>query len=95
VLIALLWTQPAAADLAVIADHLRDEAGIVVAHRTIELLHAAATGLVRFPERGRPGRVAGTRELIVAPYVIAYRVRPKAVQILRVLHGARRWPNAL
>jgi toxin ParE1/3/4 len=94
-LFALLWTPPAAADLAVIADHLGEEAGIEVARQNIELLHAAATGLVRFPERGRPGRVTGTRELVVAPYLIAYRIRPNAVQILRVLHGARRWPSAI
>jgi toxin ParE1/3/4 len=44
---------------------------------------------------GRRGRVAGTRELIVSdtPYIIPYRVRANAVEILRVFHAAGKWPN--
>ena len=36
-----------------------------------------------------------TRELVVTgtPYVVAYRVTPAGVQILRVVHGARDWPS--
>jgi len=49
------------------------------------------------PAMGRPGRVPGTRELIVAgtAYIIPYRVAADEVQILRVLHGARKWPSRL
>jgi len=41
------------------------------------------------------GRVAGTRELVVVgtPYIVVYRIEPAAVVILRVLHGAQRWPS--
>ena len=44
---------------------------------------------------GRPGRVEGTRELVVpdTPYLVPYRVRGHAVEILRVFHGARKWPK--
>jgi toxin ParE1/3/4 len=51
--------------------------------------------LGEFPSMGRPGRVTGTRELVVdgTPYILPYRVRNRVVQILRVLHGARRWPQ--
>jgi len=47
------------------------------------------------PAMGRAGRVAGTRELVVAetPYIIPYRVRGDAVEILRVFHAAREWPE--
>jgi toxin ParE1/3/4 len=43
----------------------------------------------------RPGRVEGTRELVVpdTPYLVPYRVRGHAVEILRVFHGARKWPK--
>jgi len=44
---------------------------------------------------GRPGRVDGTREFVVAgtPYIIPYRVRGETVELLAVMHGARRWPD--
>jgi len=53
--------------------------------------------LGKHPEAGRLGRVTGTRELVIAgtPYIAAYRVTMEGVTILRLLHGARRWPRAL
>ena len=47
------------------------------------------------PHTGRPGRVPGTRELVLAgtPYLVAYRVRQQRLEILAVLHGARDWPK--
>ncbi|MGO4728142.1 MULTISPECIES: type II toxin-antitoxin system RelE/ParE family toxin [unclassified Inquilinus] len=46
---------------------------------------------------GRPGRLRNTRELVVnhTPYVVAYRIDESAVTILRVMHGARKWPRRL
>jgi len=46
------------------------------------------------PEIGRPGRVPGTRELVITgtSYLVAYRIKGEQIQILRVLHGARKWP---
>ena len=53
--------------------------------------------LLKFPEGGRPGRVKGTRELIVrrTPYIAAYRVEKDCVRILRILHSAQLWPGEL
>ena len=51
--------------------------------------------LARYPDIGRPGRLEGTRELIVHPnYIVFYRVlhETRTVQILRVKHAAQRWP---
>jgi len=47
------------------------------------------------PGIGRPGRVPDTREWVMphTPYIIAYRVEDETVVILRVLHGARKWPE--
>lgn len=47
------------------------------------------------PGLGRPGRVPGTRELVVAKtrYVVPYRVKRDAVEILRVFHTSRRLPK--
>lgn len=47
------------------------------------------------PYMGRPGRVPGTRELVIprTPFIVPYRLRRDTIQILRVYHGARRWPK--
>jgi addiction module RelE/StbE family toxin len=51
---------------------------------------AACDSLEHLPQRGRPGRVPGTRELsLIWPYVIVYRVRSDTVEIARIWHGAR------
>jgi toxin ParE1/3/4 len=46
------------------------------------------------PALGRPGRVAGTRELVISrtPFILVYRIDDDAIRILRFLHGARQWP---
>jgi addiction module RelE/StbE family toxin len=46
---------------------------------------------------GRPGRLAGTRELVVAdtPYIIPYRVRNERLELIAVFHGRQRWPEKL
>jgi toxin ParE1/3/4 len=55
----------------------------------------ATDRLGKFPGMGRLGRVPGTRELVIpdTPYILPYRVRAGAVEILRVFHAARRWPE--
>lgn len=59
------------------------------------LLMEAAEGLRAFPERGRPGRVAGTRELVIprTPFVLVYRLAGRGLQVLAILHQARAWPG--
>jgi toxin ParE1/3/4 len=53
--------------------------------------------LLDHPAMGRPGRVMGTRELVVngTPYIIPYRIKKEYVEVLRVLHAARQWPENL
>lgn len=60
-----------------------------------ERIEAATLRLIDHPQSGRPGRVAGTRELVVqrAPYILAYRIEGDTVRVLRVLHGAQLWPD--
>lgn len=62
-----------------------------------DAIDAAIQDLVDYPQIGRPGRVPGSRELVVrgTPYIIGYRLDPGRVVILRVMHGAQRWPNKL
>ena len=65
------------------------------AKRTVKRIRDAARLLSDQPDAGRPGRVHGTRELVIAdtPFILPYRVVKNTVQILRVLHGARKWPE--
>lgn len=46
------------------------------------------------PAQGRPGRLAGTRELVIShtPFIVVYRIEGDALQILHFLHGAQQWP---
>lgn len=66
------------------------------ANRVIARIRSSIEGLERHPLRGRVGRVAGTRELVVpgTPYVVPYRVAGDAIEVLAVLHGARAWPRS-
>jgi toxin ParE1/3/4 len=59
-----------------------------------DAIERAVARLSDNPRIARPGRVPGTRELVVGgtPYIIVYRVETASVVILRVLHGAQRWP---
>jgi toxin ParE1/3/4 len=59
-----------------------------------DAIHAAVSRLADYPAIARPGRVAGTRELVVVgtPYIVVYRIEASAVVVLRVLHTAQRWP---
>jgi toxin ParE1/3/4 len=47
------------------------------------------------PKLRAPGRVPGTRELVIpkTPYVVHYRVRGTKIEITRVYHTSRRWPD--
>lgn len=67
------------------------------ARRVHEAIREAAASLAQMPHRSQPGRWPGTRELVLStyPYVIPYRVRGDALEILRVLHTSRRPPKKL
>lgn len=89
----LIWTRRASEDLWSLHDYISREneiAADAVAGRIVE----AATRLAEFPEMGKIGRAENTRELVVpnTPYILAYRIRENSLRILRVMHGARRWP---
>jgi toxin ParE1/3/4 len=87
------WTATGLRDLESLHAYLaRDSAGAAAgaANRIVAGLEA----LERFPAMGRKGRVAGTRELIVSPFVVAYRVKKDAIEVVAIIHGARRWPDS-
>lgn len=89
------WTTDAADDLERICDYIAEaqpDSARLVAQEIVQGVGALET----FPNRGRPGRVEGTRELALVPlpFVAVYEVHQKDVRVLRILHGAQQWPPA-
>lgn len=89
------WTRPAEGDLIEILDYIAgDDPGAAL--ETVDRIEAAALHLIEFPHMGREGSVPDTRELAIPglPFLLIYRVQGATVLVVRVLHGARRWPPA-
>lgn len=89
----LVWAETALADfeqdIAYIAEH-----DLSAAQLMAERIDRAARRLAEMPT-GRSGRVLGTYEKSVGrtPYIIAYVIQGEMIVILRVIHGARNWPD--
>ena len=90
----IIWLTGAAQDLEAVFEFI-DAENPLAALTVCELIEKRVGQLADHPYLGRKGRVVSTRELVVAgtPYIVAYRVGEKQVDILAVLHGAMRWPE--
>ncbi len=87
----LFWTPEAIQDRDEIYDYIKAD-NPVAALVLDELFSEKASRLVDHPGLGRPGRVAGTRELVAhRNYILVYDVAGDLVRVLRVLHAARQW----
>lgn len=64
------------------------------AQRFAARLVEAAESLARHPDRGRPSGRYAPELVVIAPYLIRYRVKAGTVQIIRIKHGAQR-PTSL
>lgn len=90
----LRWTTPALRDLEAIGDYIaRDNPA--AADRVVTRILDQAELIAAHPHAGRTGRVPGTREAVISdtPFILPYRVREEAVEVLAVFHGARQWPE--
>lgn len=88
------WRQAARADLRAIIEYISED-NPDAAQRLKDEIEAKVAGLREHPKRYRPGRVAGTREMLVRPnYLVVYAEGIDAVVVLRVLHAAQHWPPA-
>lgn len=80
---------------------LREIVGYIVeddpdaARKLLSHIRERIQGLADMPHLGRPGRVPGTRELVIpdTAYIVPYQVQDHCLQVLRVYHGAREWPK--
>ena len=90
------WLRKALVNLDEEAEYIsRDDPAM--ARVIVQQIHEAASVLATNPSLGRPGRIFGTRELLIpgARYVVPYRVRTrlKCVEVLRVFHTSRKPPE--
>jgi toxin ParE1/3/4 len=85
----LEWKASAIADLMAIVDYISDD-NPDAALALMDEIQGKVEQLPAHPKRCRPGRVNGTRELVVRPnYIVVYAETPAVVTVLRVLHAAQ------
>ena len=89
------WTIEALNDLDEIQAFIRERSPKGARRVLLAIHNATEAHLPDNSRAGRPGRIPGTRELVIprTPYIVPYRVRDKTIEILRVYHGARLWPD--
>ncbi|MBU0480429.1 MAG: type II toxin-antitoxin system RelE/ParE family toxin [Proteobacteria bacterium] len=89
----LEWTSPAIYDLVSAGEYIAQE-NPSAAKRMAERVKETVEYLGDHPNLGRPGRLSDTKELVISgtPFIVVYWIRKGAIQILRLLHHAQRWP---
>jgi len=92
----IVWSPEAIQDLVSLRAYIAEDTPAGARRIVLRILHDIEYLLPDNPHIGRPGRVPGTRELVIprTPYIVPYRMQGASIQILRVYHGARRWPNS-
>jgi toxin ParE1/3/4 len=92
--VKIVWLELAIFDLHQVREFIRLDNPPAAEKAGIQI-ESTILNLARFPDMGRAGRRPQTRELMIPglPYRVVYRVRGDTVQILRVYHTKRRWPQ--
>ncbi len=90
------WLGLALVDLDNVESYVAQDNPVAAAEVALKIINAVSM-LEQQPGLGRPGRVPGTKELVIpnTPYIVPYRVKEGIVQVLRVYHSARKWPKRL
>ena len=89
------WSREALEDLQSLSNYIAKDNPAAAIKVATTIVDAVEHNLPTNPHIGRPGRVNGTRELVIpnTPYLVPYRIQTDTIQVLRVYHGARRWPD--
>ncbi len=88
------WTTPASQDFTAAGEWFA-ERDPGAARTMLGLVLEQVAMLADFPQLGHSGRVAGTRELVVAgtPFILAYQIRREGIAVVGFLHAKRKWPE--
>jgi toxin ParE1/3/4 len=92
----VVWSRRAIRHLVSLREYIGKDSEQSATLVALRILHAIDL-LQAQPGMGRPGRVLGTRELVVpdTPYVVPYRVRQERLELIAVFHGRQQWPPKL
>jgi toxin ParE1/3/4 len=93
----ILWSPEAVNDLMSLRAYIAADNPAAARKVALHIMHNIEQLLPDNPQLGRPGRVPGTRELVIpnTPFIVPYRLQRNTIQILRIFHGTRRWPDSL
>jgi toxin ParE1/3/4 len=88
------WTRQALLNLEHAVEYIAADSP-TVANQVAQKTWDSVQLLREHPRIGRPGRVKGTREMVISglPYIIPYIEENGAVFILRILHSSMKWPE--
>jgi len=87
------WTVPALTDLISAGEYISQD-NPQAARRMASRVKESVEHLGDHPNLGRPGRLSDTKELVVSgtPFIVVYWIKNGGIQVLRLLHHAKRWP---
>jgi toxin ParE1/3/4 len=90
----IFWLKTALKNLNEIVEYIAQE-NPQAAREVLENIESQVSLLATQPALGRPGRVVGTRELVISNthYLVPYRIKNNQVEILRVFHTSRMPPK--
>src|ERR1019366_273763 len=93
----LSWSPESIHDLIALRAYIAKHDPASAKRVALHILYSVEHLLSDNPKIGHSGRVPGTRELVIPkpPYVIPYRVRGSMIEIVRVYHSSRRWPQRM
>jgi toxin ParE1/3/4 len=94
--VTTIWSPEAIDDLAALRAFIAQDDPAAAQRVALHIINNVERLLSQNPKMGRLGRVPGTRELVIprTPFIVPYRLKGEVIQVLRVFHGARRWPTS-
>ncbi len=93
----IIWIYEAKIDLLSVRAHITKDSEIAARKVVEKIMTYTESQLTLFPHSGKVGRCVGTYEIKVPklPYYVPYRIKSDRVEILRVYHTSRVWPENL